>query len=401
MRRPLLTELSSILISLILALTIWVVAMQEQNPMFQDRFPQAIPIQVVNKGEGLVIVWGFDEEVTLLVRAPQKVWPNLDEDSFNAYIDLANLGVGLHEVPVEVQPDDRSVRVVEKEPGMVSLVLDTQNEKRLRVQVNILGDIPVGYDYETPEVTPSQVVVRGPRSLVEQVTRVVVDLPLRGEKSTIEQPLAPTPQDRIGGIVDGVEVTPSTVTVRLPIEQRLGYKELSVRAVTEGSVAAGYWISNISVTPSTVTVFGNPQVVGEIPGYLETEPVDVEGATGDLMRRVGLVVPPDVALLDIQNVIVRVEISPVFGGQTIKLEPVLQGLSQELAATVSPDIVEVILAGPLPDLAALEPGDVQVVLDLRGLKPGVYKISPEVIKPDSLQVQSIVPDQVEVVIAES
>jgi len=68
---------------------------------------------------------------------------------------------------------------------------------------------------------------------------------------------------------------------------------------------------------------------------------------------------------------------------------------------VSPETVEVILAGPLADLSALQVGDVQVLLDLLDLGPGTYKVSPQVVKPDSLEVQSIVPDQLEVVITES
>ncbi|MFQ5886474.1 MAG: hypothetical protein ACE5II_04480, partial [Anaerolineae bacterium] len=63
MRRSLLTDLSSALIALIFALTIWVVAMREQNPIVEDRFPQPIPIKVENKGEDLLIMGDFEEEV--------------------------------------------------------------------------------------------------------------------------------------------------------------------------------------------------------------------------------------------------------------------------------------------------------------------------------------------------
>ena len=137
MRRSLLTDLGSALIALILALTIWVVAMREQNPIVQERFPQAIPIKVVNKGEDLLILGGFEEEeVTLLVRAPQKAWGDLEAEEFHAYIDLADLGVGTHEAPVKVQHPG-AVRVVEKSPDVVSITLDKAARRQFGVRVNI------------------------------------------------------------------------------------------------------------------------------------------------------------------------------------------------------------------------------------------------------------------------
>ena len=399
MRRSLLTDLSSALIALILALTIWVVAMREQNPIVQDHFPQPIPIEVKNRGEDLLILGGFEEEVILVVRAPQKVWSDLEAENFSAYIDLADLGVGPHEVPVEVESPE-TVGVIEKSPDVVSITLDKVAQRWFGVGVNILGDVPVGYEYGVPVVTPSQVAVSGPQSLVDQVEAVVIDLQLRGEKATMEKAFEPWPQNKVGSTVSGVEISPSQVMVQLPIEQESGYRDVSVKVVTQGTVASGYWISDIRVDPSTVTVYGDPQEVSELLGFLETEPVDVEGANANLAYSVALVLPEDISLLGVARVLVRISVSPVLGGQTIRVSPTLQGLAPGLGATVSPETVEVILAGPLADLSALQAEDVQVRLDLLDLGPGTYKISPQVVKPDSLEVQSIVPDQLEVVITE-
>lgn len=399
MRRSRLIDLSSALIALILALTMWVVAMREQNPIVQDRFPQAIPIEMVNKGEDLLIVGGFEEEVTLLIRAPQKAWGDLEAEDFYAYVDLADLGVGFHEMSVRVQHPE-TVRVIEKSPDVVSITLDRVAQSWFRVGVNILGDVPVGYKYGLPVVTPSQVAVIGPQSLVDQVEAVVIDLQLRGEKAAMEKAFEPLPQNKIGGTVPGVEISPSQVMVELPIEQESGYRDVSVKVVTQGAVASGYWISDIRVDPSTVTVYGDPQRVDELLGFLETEPVDVGGANANLTRSVALVLPEDISLLGVGRVLVRISVSPVLGGQTIRVSPTLQGLAPGLEATVSPETVEVILAGPLADLSALQAEDVQVILDLLDLEPGTYKISPDVEAPESLEVQSIVPDQLEVVITE-
>jgi hypothetical protein len=59
-------------------------------------------------------------------------------------------------------------------------------------------------------------------------------------------------------------------------------------------------------------------------------------------------------------------------------------------------VVDVILSGAVPKLDALEPGDVQVILDLHDLQRGTYKITPKVVVPEGLKVESVLPDTIEV-----
>ena len=208
--------------------------------------------------------------------------------------------------------------------------------------------------------------------------------------------------DEVGNVLSGLELEQKSATVTVPIEQEVGYRELSIKPMIEGTPAPGYWISSISANPSTVTVFGDPTAVNEIPGYLETYSVNVEDARESISEQVAVIFPEGVsALEDVGTVQALIEISPVLGGQTVQLTPVVQGLGRGLEASFSPDTVEVILSGPLSDLEALEAGDVRVVLDLSGYEPGSHFVSPDVQKPSSLDVQAVLPDQVEVVIEES
>lgn len=85
----------------------------------------------------------------------------------------------------------------------------------------------------------------------------------------------------------------------------------------------------------------------------------------------------------------------------MQLTPVLQGLGRGLEGAFSPDTVGVILSGPLSDLEALEAGDVRVVVDVSDYGPGTHFVPLAVEKPESLDVQAIIPDHLEVVIRES
>jgi YbbR domain-containing protein len=402
MTRSFVSNLSSLIMALILATMVWMAATIQENPFVEAFLAEEVPVEVVNRGEGLVIVSAVDQGVRIKVRTPESVWADLRASSFRAHVDLSGLDVGLHEVPVQVEPAGALVRILETSPAVLTVRLDRSAEKTVEVRVSIYGDPPQGYYRGLPQVVPEQVTVSGPQTSVEQVARATAEISLRGEKDTFERRVAITPRDEIGSVVTGVELDSTSVTVTVPIEQRLGYRELSIRTSIEGKPTPGYWISSISADPPTVTVFGNPQTVRDIPGYLETYAVNVEGARESISEQVAIVFPEGVSPLDnVNSVQAFIEISPVLGGQTLQLTPVVQGLGRGLEATFSPDTVEVILSGPLSELEALEAADVQVILDLSDYGPGTHFAPLTVERPESLDVQAILPDQVEVEITES
>jgi YbbR domain-containing protein len=279
-------------------------------------------------------------------------------------------------------------------------------ERKVRVRVKLLDEdsIPLGYTFRLPVATPEQVTVTGPRAATELVAEAVVEVSLRNARDTVSQQLAPALVDTNGNRVAGLSVSPSTVAVRVVVERQVGYRDVTVRATTEGSPAAGYWISNISVEPVLVTVYGQQSQIEALPGFLDTESIDVQGATNDVIKRVPLALPEGVLVLGEgsgdEGILVQISIQPLLGGQTIRSELELRQLSFGLTATASPTAVDIILSGPLPALQELQPGDVRAVLNLFGLTRGTHKVTPEVILPEGLglEVQSIVPDIVEVTI---
>lgn len=397
-----LSNLGSMVMALVLAVMVWMGATVQANPFVEGYLAEPIPMEVVNRGEGLVVMGGVGQEVRVRVRTPESVWEDLSPSSFRAYIDLQGLGVGLHEIPVRVEPASNLVRILEISPATLTVRLDTRGEKTVRVRVSVYGNPPLGFGIGPVQVDPDRVKVTGPQTLVDQVAQLNAEVYLSGQKDTFERNAALTPTDEVGNVLSGLELEQKSATVTVPIEQEVGYRELSVKAMIEGNPAPGYWISSISANPSTVTVFGDPAAVNEIPGYLETYSVNVEDARESISEQVAIIFPDGVsALEDVGTVQAVIEISPVLGGQTVQLTPVVQGLGRGLEASFSPDTVEVILSGPLSDLEALQAGDVRVVLDLSGYEPGTHSVSPDVQKPSSLDVQAVLPDQVEVVIEES
>jgi hypothetical protein len=102
-----------------------------------------------------------------------------------------------------------------------------------------------------------------------------------------------------------------------------------------------------------------------------------------------------------EEVEVRVFVEAIESSLTITSTPQVQGLGFGYTTTVSPDVVEVILSGPLPKLESLGPNDVRVVLDLFEYPLGTHQIVPEVVTPEEITPQSVIPETVQVRIAET
>lgn len=401
MLRSLIGQLNSLIVALLLAGVVWSVATSEANPSRESLYPDALPIEIVNIPDGMVVTQKSATTVRLTIRAPLASWNQLSSGSIHVLADLQGLDAGLHQVPLKLQTADPQIVVTSMEPSSVGARLEPIKSRAVPIHSDILDSAPPGYTAQPPTVKPTQVTVTGPALLVDQVSEVVADVFLRGTKTPFDREVTLIARDAQGNTIQGVVLSPATATVSVQIEQRVGYKDVSVRATLKGAPAPGYWVSNIVVEPSTATIVGSADALGKIPGFVETMAIDVSGATSDVIKRVGLSLPEGASALNSEGVAVQVSVTPILGGQTVKRKVNVQGLRRGLIASVSPTQVDVILSGPVPTLEKLSPDDVQVVVDASGVGAGTFQMRPRApIVPDSLKLQSIVPDSVQITITE-
>jgi YbbR domain-containing protein len=195
-------------------------------------------------------------------------------------------------------------------------------------------------------------------------------------------------------------VEPAEVQVRARVVQLGGYRDVAVKVIIEGQVEPGYWVTRITVSPPVITVYSSDaESVVLLPGFVETEPLVLTGASSDLSRRLALNLPSGVAPVGEQTVLVEVGVAAIESSLTVTRELEVQGLGPGLYASPSPDTVSVILSGPLPVLERLTLSDVRVVLNLRELGVGSHQVTPEVVVlPSGLVAQAILPATIEVTI---
>jgi YbbR domain-containing protein len=166
-----------------------------------------------------------------------------------------------------------------------------------------------------------------------------------------------------------------------------------------GTVAAGYWLRSVTVDPLTVMLVGDPDVVSKISGFVETAPLDISGATGDVIERMALNLPEGASTVGVQGALITVSVAAQQGSLTVVRRPVVRGLSTDLTAHVSPEEVEVTLVGPMPRLNVLVDEDVIVYVELVDKGVGKHIVDLTYLVPEGLQVGSILPATVDVEIS--
>jgi YbbR domain-containing protein len=397
-------NLRTLLLAFALAIAVWVMAVTSADPDETRTFPTAVPIEFIGQDAGLVTMGNIPQSVELTLRAPRSVWDKLtsQENAVRAVADLSGLGAGKHTITIQVQIEVRPVRVISVTPESFNLVLEPLVTKNMPVELSLVGDPATGYQAGTLVMDPAQVTISGPESILTQVKHVSAMLDLTGARQNIVASLPVTITDADGKLVTGISIHPETVEVSLPVVLLGGYRDLAVKVVTFGRPASGYTLTNVSSSPAVVTVFSkDTTLINALPGYLETTALDLSDANSNIETRLALILPTGVTLVGDSTVLVQIGISPIQGSLTLTNRQIITvNVGTGYQARIAPEYVDVILTGPLPTLNSSVISNLRVVLDLKGLGPGTYHLTPVVeLTVEGVVVESILPGTVEVVIA--
>ncbi|HKP54465.1 MAG TPA: CdaR family protein [Chloroflexia bacterium] len=386
------------LLSILLAFLLWFYVVNLENPSQTTVFND-LPVEVRGLGKGLKLI-GSISPVDVTVQAPQSVLALLRPAEIHPYIDLAGFSAGVRTVPIRTDvrgTQASNVSSVSLGPSSAQVQIEVEASREFPIQVQVTGTPAFGYGFDTAQAEPNIVTVTGPEDLVARVSKVIASVNVDEKAGTQRGSRPPIAVDENGSEVAGLTFDPAQVQVVVPIKLRFNYRVVGVRADTRGQPAPGYRVSAITTDPNTVTICCKPDVLDVIQ-FLDTLPVSISGATFNVITRTELLLPPEVELYPGQTktISVTVNVEPLITTLQVSVAPIVEGQPDGASVIVSPDRLDLTLAGTFDQLQGLKPTDVRAFLSVEGRGPGTYEVRPQVIVPQGVKLERTTPELVTV-----
>jgi diadenylate cyclase len=389
-------------IALVLAFLAWISVTYQANPPQQVTI-RNVPLAAPIPPEGLTVVGDVPNSVPVRAQTTTDRLNELDAASARATLSLMDLDAGVHRVPVEVTLADPRAQVISVTPADIDITLEVIATRTLTPTVDVvdLQSLPPGFALGEVQLSPETVTVRGAQSMVEQVAEARVQLTLSGRRTDFQQTLPVELMDTEGRPISDLAPNPEEVLATVAVRRTFSTREVAVQAnLARETVELGYQVSEVQLSPSTVTLTGQQAVLNEVGDYVETEVITLTGATGLMVVDVPLLLPEGVEAIGpegeaVASVNVRITIEPVTDYLVLTVRPLVINLAPTLSVqSLSPEEVNVLLSGPEPIIAQVQqdPGLVTVTLDVAGYGAGPHTVALEAEAPEGLSVELFPPE---------
>lgn len=395
------------ILSLLIAILIWVVVKNVQDPMLVKVITR-IPVTIVNESylasnlEVPLLIEGQDT-VNVKVKGRESVVKELKREDFTAIADMTqiiSMETTPRMVPVKVSCEGLLDSDISVTPGNIQVDIEEQTSVEKIIAVNTGDTIPdKNYEVGVLKANPEKVTISGPESIVNKIDRVVALVDVSGQKETkieldSELKIYDKNQDELSekqlSYLDLKEIRNNKIKVTAEFWK--AQNKISLKAESSGSPKYGYQVSEIKLVPDTISIAGTDEALQklaeagnslEIPGSM----IDVSGKSSDFDVNIDLteLLPENTKLARDLNssVIVTVKILP-YNSQDFELPATqiqTENIPEDMDLVFGQEKITVRLKGKDEDLKNLKPETVQMKINLKDYKEGEYTVPVTVTLP--------------------
>ena len=407
MKKSLMNKSTLKILSLLIAILIWVVVKNVQDPMLVKVITR-IPVTIVNESylasnlEVPLLIEGQDT-VNVKVKGRESVVKELKREDFTAIADMTqiiSMETTPRMVPVKVSCEGLLDSDISVTPGNIQVDIEEQTSVEKIIAVNTGDTIPdKNYEVGVLKANPEKVTISGPESIVNKIDRVVALVDVSGQKETkieldSELKIYDKNQDELSekqlSYLDLKEIRNNKIKVTAEFWK--AQNKISLKAESSGSPKYGYQVSEIKLVPDTISIAGTDEALQklaeagnslEIPGSM----IDVSGKSSDFDVNIDLteLLPENTKLARDLNssVIVTVKILP-YNSQDFELPATqiqTENIPEDMDLVFGQEKITVRLKGKDEDLKNLKPETVQMKINLKDYKEGEYTVPVTVTLP--------------------
>jgi|GEM_PF-293348 len=390
------------ILSVLIALGLWFVVINTQNPAESRVFSSGIEIMgedvITNAGKSIINANEIENtRVTFRVKGKRISLDRLQQGkALTAYIDFSNIDSNSitsdMTLPVKIKnsslTSDSSVEYIT--PSSIDVQIDDNVSRAFTVQLSFSGDTSSDIVLDKSQLSPDTITVSGPKSAVDQVYEVKTDAVLKNPYNGQVMKLTPIPYNAMGQQVMGVALSDKEVQVTLGVSQN---KKVPVNVKTTGFPAIGCAVGSIKISPESVNVTGDTDAIQNLL-QIQLPDIDVSGKAAAFTENYDItkLIPSGVKLVDDTTngmISVTVEISGEtehsmsVSSDSIQLEGKLK---DGCTAQVEPDIFNITIGGNKTESDGLSEKSISFFVNVDGLGEGRYKLPVYAQLPEGIRI---------------
>lgn len=398
MKKKLIKNLPLKLLSLALAVFLWAVVVNVDDPVTSVQFSN-VPVEVLHpevvtsKGKTYQIEDETDT-VRVTVRAKRSVLHSMTVSDIKASADMKEMSLG-SQVPIEVSIPGFEYVEAYSSPRNLQVTIEDESQNTFPITPTTTGSVRDGYVLGEIKADPEKVRVNGPKSIIDQIDKVVAEVDVTGlaEDTTLQSKLVF--YDAEGKTIDNTLLTLQDLKdendVSVQVEVR-NTKRLQLEFDTSSITAAdGYLFTGIETEPTEVQVSGSSDILENLDKIeIPASALNIQNLNSkeEVVVDITQYLPEDVELIDKNAgaVVVTIGIEEE-GSRTLEMPTgsiVVNNLQEGFRYSyVSGSNLEIKVQGDQELLDSLELGEGSLSINLVTYRePGEYDVPVEIRLPE-------------------
>lgn len=291
------------LLSLIFSIALWGYVMGAQNPVIDEAYYVKVSLRD-NSPEEKAPYYNENTEARVVLSAQRSYFIDYNQNDIKAYVDITDYQEGKYDIPVHVDYP-KGFDLVGIYPATVHVDIENVIDKPIDVQLIPSGSPKSGSIVNNFQY-PEKVTIRGPRSSVNQVQKVIGYVVIAGESEGFALNVPLSALDENGRAVNMVSVEPEAINVFVDIEHSIT-KNVPITANVK--IPDGREIAKITTAPVNVEIQGIRSVIEPIDSLSTIEFVVPENKN-TYTTDVTLDIPENINA-NVETVNVTVELKPL------------------------------------------------------------------------------------------
>lgn len=296
------------ILSVLLAIFMWTFVINSTNPTVNKTF-RNIPVVIKNQDglekSGYVIIDNDQTYTTnIKLKGTREKLVGLKPTNIYASIDIANLSEGVQSLEIKVDTPS-GISVEELEPEDIALNIQKVIEKTLPVNPVINDKIKDGRIADVNEITPANITVKGPASLINKVDRAEVRIDYM---SLLDGKIHNVPikvLDRSGKVIEDINISHDDINISFIVYET---KKVPIKVATTGFIDSNYMEISREVSPDTIVIKGKESLIRDVE-EINTKPININRLRGTVSGEVKLDLPEGIEVYNGEGLInYRIEI---------------------------------------------------------------------------------------------